>query len=81
MTRTFNVRLSHKSYCFVRTESRFFEVSESRILANGLVLDAIPVPDSTVVDLLAQAQASSTTKKQKPRGKASSIQRFRKETV
>lgn len=73
----FNVRLSHKVYSFIRTESRFLEVSESRILANGLVIDAIPVPDSTVADLVAQAEKQE----QKPRGKASNIRRFQKEVV
>ncbi len=76
----FKVRLAHKSYCFIRTERRFFEISDCRIQTDGrlndydgLVLNAVPVPDSTVADLVAQS-----SKTQKPRSKASKIRKFRK---
>ena len=76
----FNVRLAHKSYRFIRTESRFFEISDYRIQTDGglndydgLALNAVPVPDSTVADLVAQS-----SKSQKTRSKASKIRSFRK---
>jgi hypothetical protein len=77
MSDIFIVKVSHKSYHFVRTESRFFEISESEILSNGPVVNAVSTPDSTVADLVAQGERE----KQKTKGKASKIRRFQKEVV
>lgn len=79
----FNVRLAHKLYCIIRTESGFFEVSESIIKDNGLVPDAVSIPASTVADLVAQAERQRQ-QQQKPRGKVRKkykIRRFQKEVV
>ena len=77
----FNVRLAHKSYRFIRTESRFFEISDCRIQTDGglndcdaLVVNAVSVPDSTVADLVAQAEiAALKQKKARARHKISRI--------
>lgn len=70
----FKVSLPHKVYSFIKTESRFFEISESRSPVGGPVLDAVPVPDSTVADIVGQA-----ANQQKSRGKASRIRSLQKE--
>ena len=74
MSDVYNVRLSHKHYCFVRTESRFFDISEAETLANGLVPNAAQNPDSAVADLVAQGERYL----QKLKCKASNIRRFQK---
>jgi hypothetical protein len=76
-TNYLNIKLSHKVYRVIRTERRFYDISESHC-NNGYILDAVPVPTSTVADLFAQAE-KLRQKQQKARGKASRIRRLRKE--
>jgi hypothetical protein len=75
----FNVRLKHKSYDFIQTDTgRWFDIANCYVLSDsvisgrdGLVSNTIPVPDSTVADLVAQAS------KQKTKGKGSRIRKRR----
>ncbi|MGH9953779.1 MAG: hypothetical protein ACRD5J_19355 [Nitrososphaeraceae archaeon] len=75
----FYIKLPHKDYYFIRTESRFFEISESEILSNRLVPNAVHVPDLIVADLIGQAERQQ--RQHKPRGKASKIRRFQSKEV
>jgi hypothetical protein len=79
----FDIKLSHKSYLLARTESGFFEISEAEMLPNGVIPNAAKTPDTTVADLVAQAerqkQQQQQQQQQKSKRKASKIRRFQKE--
>ena len=74
------IKLKHKDYCFVRTESQFFEISEFKIPSDGPIVNAVPTPDSTVADLLEQEQRE-LLQQRKAKRRASKMKRLQKEEV
>lgn len=74
------LKLRHKGYEFIRTESRFYEVSDCIIPTNGPIANAAPTPDTTVADLLAQFEREQLEQKKAQRG-ASRMKRLQKEEV
>ena len=63
MTDTFYYRVNHESHFFIRTESRFYEIADCRVLTDGEVPDhdgllpnAKRVSDEKVAELVAKEQ-------------------------
>lgn len=60
---TFYARVNNKPHVFIRTESRFFDITDCSVLTNGhidendgLVPNAMKMSDVEVADLLAEAE-------------------------
>jgi hypothetical protein len=79
---TFYARVNNKPHLFIRTESRFFDITNCRIFTDdgipemgGLLSDAIEISAEGVAELYARFGI----RKPRAKFKASKIRRFQKE--
>jgi hypothetical protein len=73
-TDTFYARVDNKSHVFIRTESRFFDITDDEVPdRDGLVPDAILVSNETVAELVAKLARAKVRR--------SKITRFSKEAA